>query len=39
MQNALAKKGGQNFKRFSIQQDKIDDKEFVLSKIKEIAPL
>ena len=39
MQNALAKKGGQNFKRFSIQQNKIEDGEFVFSKIKEIMPL
>jgi len=39
MQNALVNKGGQNFKRFSVQQNKIDDEEFVLSKIKEIMPL
>ena len=39
MQNALAQKGGQNFKRFSIQQLKVDDREFVLATIKEIMPL
>jgi flavodoxin len=39
MQDKLAQKGGQDFKRFSIQQNKIGDKEFVLAKIKEITPL
>jgi len=39
MQNMLAQKGGQNFRRFSIQQFKVDDREFVLSKIKEMMPL
>lgn len=36
MQDILSKKGAKNFKRFSIQQFKVSDKEFVLSKIKEI---
>ncbi|MFH1201497.1 MAG: flavodoxin [Candidatus Omnitrophota bacterium] len=35
MQEALSKKGARQFKRFSIQQFKVKDKEFVLSKIKE----
>ena len=39
MQEMLAKKGAQQFKRFSVQQFKVNDKEFVLSKIKEIARL
>ena len=39
MQNALVKKGGQNFKRFSIRQSQIKDREFVVAKIKEIMPL
>lgn len=34
MQQILAKKGVKDFKRFSIQQFKVKDKEFVLSKIK-----
>lgn len=34
MQDVLAKKGAKQFKRFSIQQLKVDDREFVLSKIK-----
>ncbi len=33
MQDILRKKGAKSFKRFSIQQFKVDDKEFVLSKI------
>lgn len=39
MQGILAKKGVRQFKRFSIQQFKVDDKEFVLSKIEEISPI
>jgi flavodoxin len=39
MQDILAKKGAKKFNRFSIQQFKVNDKEFVLSKIKEIARL
>ena len=35
MQDILTKKGAIDFKRFSIQQSKVKDKEFVLSKIKE----
>ena len=35
MQNILVKKGANNFKRFSIQQGKINDRECVLSKIRE----
>jgi flavodoxin len=35
MQNILAKKGARDFKKFSIQQFKVDNKEFVLSVIKE----
>ncbi len=34
MQDALVKKGAKEFSRFSIQQCKVNDKEFVLSKIK-----
>jgi flavodoxin len=36
MQRILAKKGAQDFKRFSIQQYKVDDKEYVLSRIREV---
>ncbi len=39
MQDALAKKGGQDFKKFSIEQAKVDDREFVLSNIKEMMRL
>ena len=39
MQDMLVKKGAKDFKRFSIQQFKVNNKEFVLSKIKEIARL
>lgn len=39
MQDILAKKGAKDFKKFSIQQFKVNDKEFVLSQIKEIARL
>lgn len=39
MQGILSKKGANKFNRFSIQQFKVKDKEFVLSKIKEIARL
>lgn len=39
MQEILSKKGTQQFKRFSIQQFKVNDKEFVLAKIREIARL
>lgn len=35
MQNILAKKDAKKFSRFSIQQFKVRDKEFVLSQIKE----
>jgi len=35
MQGILTEKGAKDFKCFSIQQSKVDDKEFVLSKIKE----
>lgn len=37
MQDILAKKGAKDFQKFSIQQFKVNDKEFVLSKIKEMA--
>jgi flavodoxin len=36
MQGILAKKGAREFKRFSIQQFKVKDKDFVLSKIRQI---
>jgi len=36
MQNLLAQKGAKQISRFSIQQFKVDNKEFVLSKIKEV---
>jgi flavodoxin len=36
MQDILSKKGVNNFKKFSIQQIKVKDKDFVLSKIQEI---
>lgn len=39
MQGILTKKGATKFQRFSIQQFKVKDKEFVLSKINEIARL
>jgi flavodoxin len=39
MQDILAKKGAQSFSRFSIQQSKVENKEFVLSKIKEAMRL
>ncbi|MBU0709661.1 MAG: NAD(P)H-dependent oxidoreductase [Candidatus Omnitrophica bacterium] len=39
MQKILAEKGAKAFKRFFIQQGKVTDREFVLSKIKEILPL
>lgn len=39
MQDILARKGAGQFKQFSIQQLKVNDKEFVLSKIKAIKPL
>jgi flavodoxin len=35
MQKILSKKGVRSFRRFSMQQFKVDDKEFVLSRIKE----
>jgi len=38
MQNILTKKGAGSFKRFSVQQFKVGDKEFVASKIKKVAP-
>jgi len=37
MQGILIKKGAHKFNRFSIQQAKVKDKEFVISKIKAIA--
>lgn len=39
MQDVLSKKGARQFSRFSIQQFKVKDREFVLFKIKEILPL
>ena len=39
MQGTLAKKGARRFRKFSIQQFKVNDKEFVLSKIKGITRL
>ena len=36
MQGILSKKGAKEFKRFSIQQFKVKDKDFILSKIREI---
>ncbi|MCX5697123.1 MAG: NAD(P)H-dependent oxidoreductase [Candidatus Omnitrophica bacterium] len=36
MQGLLAKKGAKGFKRFSIQQSKVKDKEFILSRLKKI---
>ena len=36
MQGILAKKGAKEFKRFSIQQFKVQNKDFVLSKIRQI---
>jgi multimeric flavodoxin WrbA len=39
MQGILGKKDAKNFKRFSIQQFKVGDKEFVLSRIKEAMRL
>lgn len=35
MQHVLTQKGAKDFKKFSIQQFKVNNKEFVLSKIKE----
>lgn len=37
MQKLLAEKGASNFTRFSVQQFKVSDNEFVLSKIKEMV--
>ena len=39
MQGMLAQKGVNKFSRFSIQQLRVQDKEFVIAKIKEIARL
>lgn len=39
MQDILAKKGAKSITRFSVQQFKVNDKEFVLSRIKDIARL
>lgn len=39
MEKILAKKGVKQFSRFSIQQFKVNNKEFVLSKIKEALGL
>jgi len=39
MQEALSKKGAKSFQRFSIQQFKVKEKEFVESKIKELTRL
>ena len=36
MQKILAEKGAKSFKRFSVQQFKVKDKEFVLSEIKKV---
>jgi len=36
MQDILVKKGAKDFKRFFIQQFKVNNQEFVLSKIKEV---
>jgi flavodoxin len=36
MQAILTKKGAKTFKRFSVQQFKVGDEEYVLSKIKEV---
>lgn len=38
MQNILAKKGGQGFKRFSIQQFKVKDKDLILKEIMRLWP-
>jgi flavodoxin len=35
MQDILSNKGAKNFNRFSVQQFKVSDKEFVLSEIRE----
>lgn len=39
MQNILSKKGAKKFSRFAIQQFKVDNQDFVLSKIKEMTRL
>lgn len=39
MQSILAKKGAKSFKKFSIQQFKVNDKEFVISQIEKIMRL
>lgn len=39
MQNILSKKKASSFSRFSIQQFKVNDKDFVISKIEESARL
>ena len=39
IQNILTQKGAKNFKIFSIQQFKVEDKALVLSKIKEVTRL
>lgn len=39
MQKVLIKKAAKEFRRFAIQQFKVNDKEFVLSKIKEMMRL
>ncbi|MFH1441640.1 MAG: NAD(P)H-dependent oxidoreductase [Candidatus Omnitrophota bacterium] len=39
MQSVLAKKKASEFKRFSIQQANVKDREVVISKIKEVLPL
>jgi hypothetical protein len=36
MQGILARKGAKSFKRFSIQQFKVKDREFVLSEIRNL---
>ena len=36
---ALAKKGAKSFKKFSLRQAKVKDREFVLSKIRETLSL
>jgi len=39
MQDVLAKKGARDFKKFSIQQFQVKDREFVLRTIKELTRL
>ena len=39
IERILIKKNAGEFKKFTLQQAKVNDKEFVISKIKEILPL